>query len=141
MNSRVLFGAIIGLTSGIILGLFLKFVQHFSGIKVYTLLLNVDFIPIIGTVQWSELTEFSFHLCVSILLGVIYILIPKTKTRPFITSFILTLPTIPLFYQLIHLSIKEIVDLAHVTAFLWWTIGHLFFAISMAVLYIVFHKK
>ena len=40
---------IIGLISGALLGLFLKWMQAITEIKVYTLLLNVDFIPIFAS--------------------------------------------------------------------------------------------
>ncbi|MBM6618604.1 hypothetical protein [Bacillus suaedaesalsae] len=134
-------GASSGVIGGVILGFFLKVVQTFTGIKVYTLLLNVDFLPILGRVIWSEFVEFFFHLCISFLLGMIYSFIPKTKTHPYITSFIITIPTIPLFYVLIHLSIKETVSITDLTGFLLWTIGHILFAFSLAASYQYLTKK
>ena len=41
----------IGIFSGILLGLLMKFIQSVTNVKVYTLLLNVDFIPIFGKVK------------------------------------------------------------------------------------------
>ena len=53
---KLLKGLWIGFWSGLILGLLLKWIQSVTGEQVYTLLLNVDFIPLIGDVQWSEIT-------------------------------------------------------------------------------------
>ncbi|MFE6075433.1 hypothetical protein ACFVQB_13260 [Paenibacillus sp. NPDC057886] len=37
-------GVLTGLTSGLVLGFFLKAIQTYTGEKVYTLLLNIDFV-------------------------------------------------------------------------------------------------
>lgn len=58
-----------GLFAGIILGLFLKLVQSLTGLKVYTLLLNVDYIPILKNYKFSEINEFFLHLVISMALG------------------------------------------------------------------------
>lgn len=60
---------ITGILSGIVLGVFLKVVESFTGIKVYTLLLNVDYIPIIQGFKLHELIEFALHLVISIALA------------------------------------------------------------------------
>lgn len=58
-----------GFWSGIILGFFLKALQGLTDIKVYTLLLNVDFIAYIGDIIWPEWIQFLFHLLVSLAIG------------------------------------------------------------------------
>lgn len=64
-------GSFAGLLAGILLGLFLKFVESATGLKVYTLLLNVDYIPILKDIKVSEIIEFLLHLIVSVVLGVL----------------------------------------------------------------------
>ena len=59
-------GSFAGFISGLFLGLFLKVIQHQFGIKVYTLLLNVDYIPVLKEIKFPEIIEFSFHLLISI---------------------------------------------------------------------------
>ncbi|MBT2641584.1 hypothetical protein J7I80_05055 [Bacillus sp. ISL-41] len=58
-----------GLTSGIVLGLFLKITQSITSLKVYTLLLNVDYIPFLKDIKLSEVVEFGLHMVISIMLA------------------------------------------------------------------------
>lgn len=60
-----------GLLSGIALGLFLKFIQSVTNLKVYTLLLNVDYIPFIKQIKLPEIVEFGLHMVISIILAVV----------------------------------------------------------------------
>lgn len=55
-----------GLIGGLFLTFLLKFIQLFTNLKVYTLLLNVDYIPYINGFNFSEPIEVVFHLIVSI---------------------------------------------------------------------------
>ncbi len=68
-------GISIGMLSGIILGLCLKWIEWLTGKQVYTLLLNVDFIPIIGPIQWPEWVEFVFHLLIAVAIGIVFVYI------------------------------------------------------------------
>ena len=70
-------GSFAGLISGLFLGLFLKVIQHQFGIGVYTLLLNVDYIPVLKEIKFPEIIEFSFHLLISIVLGPILLYVVK----------------------------------------------------------------
>lgn len=58
----------IGTVSGALLAILLKAAEALTGKKVYTLLLNVDYIPILKDYQFTELTEVSFHLLISIII-------------------------------------------------------------------------
>ncbi|MCM3093311.1 MULTISPECIES: hypothetical protein [unclassified Cytobacillus] len=59
-----------GLLSGLFLALFLKMIELSTGVKVYTLLLNVDYFPILKNYHFPESIEFVFHLIISVLLAV-----------------------------------------------------------------------
>ncbi|WP_338553625.1 hypothetical protein [Paenibacillus sp. KS-LC4] len=59
-----------GVGAGLLLGLFMKAVQQLTGQPVYTLLLNVDYIPLLKELALSELGEFALHLVVSALVGI-----------------------------------------------------------------------
>ncbi|MEH6882539.1 hypothetical protein V7Z92_01165, partial [Priestia megaterium] len=94
-------GISIGMLSGIILGLCLKWIEWLTGKQVYTLLLNVDFIPIIGPIQWPEWVEFVFHLLIAVAIGIVFVYIVgklnnMSIRKIVLCSFLLTLPTIPL---------------------------------------------
>ncbi|MDQ7863425.1 hypothetical protein RCO48_27555 [Peribacillus frigoritolerans] len=63
MNGRTFHKVtLIGLINGLLLGWIMKWVEMLSGKQVYKLLLNVDFLPLIGAVSWSEESLFFFHL-------------------------------------------------------------------------------
>lgn len=132
-------GAAIGILSGFVLGLFLKWVESFSSIKVYTLLLNIDFIPVLGDYIWPEWVEFFFHLIISVLIGIIFIiLLSKTNNtfkRRMVYSFFLTFPTIFLYFPLSILAIKDVPSISNMAAFSWWSAGHLLYFISIPFFY------
>jgi len=69
-----------GIVSGILLTIILKLIESLTLYKVYTLLLNVDYIPILNQYEFPELIEVGFHLIVSIVLSIcLYLLIIKTN--------------------------------------------------------------
>ncbi|MFC7784519.1 MULTISPECIES: hypothetical protein [unclassified Rossellomorea] len=132
-------GTIIGLVSGTLLGLFLKWMQVITGIKVYTLLLNVDFIPGFGEKDFPEWMEFLFHLVISCVIGVVFVnMIERlnvTVKGYWILSFVLTAPTVFLYFPLSHLAIKDVPGLLYGEAIILWTVGHLLYALSLPPLY------
>lgn len=58
-----------GTIAGVALGLLLKLAQHATGHQVYTLLLNVDYIPVLGSLHLTEFWEFTLHLIVAVALA------------------------------------------------------------------------
>lgn len=47
----------------------MKFIQSITSLKVYTLLLNVDYIPFLKELKLSEVVEFGLHMLISIMLA------------------------------------------------------------------------
>lgn len=68
-----------GIAAGILLGLFLKIIEHITSLGVYTLLLNVDYVPLLKELKLSELVEFALHLAISILLSIALAIFLKQK--------------------------------------------------------------
>ncbi|MGM0827031.1 MAG: hypothetical protein ACQEU4_02300 [Bacillota bacterium] len=132
-------GTIIGLVSGTLLGLFLKWMQVLTGIKVYVLLLNVDFIPVFGEEDLPEWMEFLFHLVISCVIGVVFVYMMErqnvTGKGSWILSLVLTVPTVFLYFPLSHLAIKDVPGLMYTKAIILWTAGHLLYALSLPPLY------
>ncbi|EHB62807.1 hypothetical protein [Paenibacillus lactis] len=60
-----------GLAAGSLLGIYLKFIEHFTSFNVYTLLLNVDYIPGLNRLELPEWVEFLLHLAISVLLSAV----------------------------------------------------------------------
>ncbi|MDX5474948.1 MAG: hypothetical protein LPK00_05360 [Bacillaceae bacterium] len=133
-------GALTGLISGILMGLLMKLFQILFQKEVYTLLLNIDFIPYIGTITFSETVEFIFHLLIALIIGIVFVFIAEiyklvTLSKLFLLSFILTFPTVFLYFPLTILAIKETPDVADYLALTLWTIAHLFFALFIPIFY------
>ncbi|WP_211654534.1 hypothetical protein [Planococcus alpniumensis] len=143
---KILKGLWIGFWSGLILGLLLKWMQAVTGVRNYELLLNVDFIPLVNQVNWSELTEFVFHLIISLVIGIVYVYIAKRRRYTFgqltIISLVLTLPTYILFFPLSMLAVEADVPApTDMGAFLYWILAHLTYALLLPILYKMFERK
>lgn len=143
---KVLKGLWIGFWSGLILGLLLKWMQAVTGVRNYELLLNVDFIPLVNQVNWSELTEFVLHLIISLVIGIVYVYIAKHRRYTFgqltIISLLLTLPTYILFFPLAMLAVEaDVPEPTDMGAFLYWILAHLTYALLLPILYKTFERK
>lgn len=131
----------LGVVSGILLGLLLKLIESITTVRVYTLLLNIDFIPIIGGIAWGETVEFIFHVLVSIVIAFVFVYlvirlrIEKSFSKLLFLSFILCLPTFGLYFLLSSLAIKEVPAWNNWLAFTYWSVAHLFYVWVLPVLY------
>lgn len=140
MNGKVKLGLLAGTISGISLGLILKGIEALTGDLVYTLLLNIDFVPIMGSINWPEIIEFGFHLIISLLIGVVYSIgctryFPRRKKAQAVLAYALTLPTVFLYFPLTYLAIKQTPDLMDLSAIGYWTIGHAIYAVILFAVY------
>ncbi|MBM7621741.1 hypothetical protein JOC95_003649 [Bacillus tianshenii] len=132
-------GALTGFLSGSIMGLAMKFLEAISSKKVYVLLLNVDFIPYIDSRDLPELAEFSLHVLMAILIGIIFAWLMErnadSKNSPYFWSFLLTLPTVFLYFPLTILATKDTPAVNDPISFSLWTVGHILFAILLPIFY------
>jgi hypothetical protein len=107
--------------------LFLKLVQSITSIKVYTLLLNVDYIPILKDLKLSEVVEFGLHMVISIVLAMVinlYIL-KKGLVKEEIHRFLIRVSLIVglLLFPTTLLS-ERTPPITSGYAFLYWMAGH-----------------
>jgi uncharacterized membrane protein YagU involved in acid resistance len=140
---KIVQGVVSGLISGTILGLFLKLIETITELQVYTLLLNIDFIYVRFI---PEILEFIIHLAVSVIIGIIFVfliyLFKLVQIRQqVLLSLLLTVPTVFLYFPLTILSIKETPDVFDFTAILWWTLGHLLYALTLPIPQRFFKKQ
>ncbi|RSD29053.1 hypothetical protein [Mesobacillus subterraneus] len=112
-----------GVVAGIFLGLFLKAVEYITGLKVYTLLLNVDYIAILKDYAFPEFVEFVFHLVISVLLSLVtyYYLLKRTSKMRLVIN--LSLLVGFLLYPTTMLSDRT-PEINSTYAFLFWMLGH-----------------
>lgn len=134
----------IGIATSFVLGFFLKMIENLTNLKVYTLLLNIDFIPILGEIDFPEWIEFSFHMIISIILAFIFnYLILKNKWNWQGILFYVSLSNmlVGLLIYPITLFSERTPPLLSIFPLNFWLIGHLIYGISMSLLFIFIQNK
>jgi hypothetical protein len=134
-------GALTGLCSGVLMGLFMKVLEMVSDRKIYVLLLNVDFIPGIIDQNFSELTEFSLHLIVAAVIGIVFGWLVEqfnlfSKKKQLFLSMAMTFPALLLYFPLTYLAAQETPALKDGLAIMLWSVGHLVFALLLPLFYV-----
>ncbi|OMC90224.1 hypothetical protein BK137_13850 [Viridibacillus arenosi] len=135
---------IAGTIAGLFLGYLFKYVEVTYNIRVYTLLLNVDFMPIFGNYHYPETVEFLLHLLISIGLSIVmvYIIyIKKYIKRHQLIVVILVSIFIALVYFPMTVLSNRTPAITSVEALVVWIVGHLLFGIVSASLYLILFKN
>ncbi|GGC74407.1 hypothetical protein GCM10007216_01260 [Thalassobacillus devorans] len=133
-------GLWVGTTAGLAIGIFLWIVEKATGIKVYTLLMNVDFIPWIGKIAWPFYVEWLFHLIISWGIGMIFVYLLRNSmidSHSHQWSLALTLATLAglTYFPLTALAIKETPAIDSISAIFFWSAGHGLYAVVMKLTY------
>ncbi|MCG3087882.1 hypothetical protein [Sporosarcina cyprini] len=125
----------IGIVAGLVLSLFFKWIEQATGHKVYTLLLNVDYIPVFRNYTYSEPVEVLFHLIVSIVLVfVLQFVIEKRNIKQIIGFCTLVNFLIgALIYPTTGLSMRT-PPIDSVAAIVYWLIGHIVYGLVLGIL-------
>ena len=125
----------IGIVSGVVLSVFFKWIEQATGHKVYTLLLNVDYIPVFRNYTYPEPVEVIFHLIVSI--GLVFILqfvIEKRNIKQIIGFCALASLLIGvLIYPTTVLSMRT-PPIDSMAAIVYWLIGHIVYGLLLGIL-------
>lgn len=129
-------GVLVGTIAGILLGLVLWQMEQWTTMKVYTLLMNVDFIPIIGGIAWPNWVEWLFHLSVSIIIGVTYITLVQSQSAGshsarWAIALLLSILAALTYFPLTDLAIKETPSMFDLRAITLWGIAHIFYGITL----------
>ncbi|MBY0163765.1 hypothetical protein [Paenibacillus lautus] len=123
-----------GIAAGILLGLFLKIIEHITSLEVYTLLLNIDYVPVLKELKLSELVEFALHLVISVLLSIALAIFLKQKKwsrgRSLSWVSLVCLTVGLLLYPTTVLSDRT-PELSDPAALLFWLAGHLLYGIAL----------
>ncbi|WP_077298185.1 hypothetical protein [Virgibacillus pantothenticus] len=125
---RLLQLKIIGVISGLGLGSFLKLMEQMTSKQVYTLLLNVDYIPVLNSWCLNEFSEFMLHILVSIILvPSIYYSLKQIGQRQSIYTYMLISSLIGAILYVTTSFSTRTPALYDEAAFLLWILGHLLF--------------
>ncbi|WHX42795.1 hypothetical protein QNH36_11960 [Mesobacillus sp. AQ2] len=132
-------GSFAGLLAGNLLGLFLNLVESVTGLKVYILLLNVDYIPFLKDIKVSEIIEFLLHLIVSMVLGVllhIYLIKKDFPIKQKVRFVVKVSLLIGLFLYPTTMLSDRTPEISSAYSFLFWMVGHGLYGVALGKLLI-----
>lgn len=141
ITSKGLFNAVLyGLYTGIFLTFFFKIAQQVTSLKVYTLLLNVDYIPILNSYAFPEFIEIIFHIIISIALSVcLYMflikIIVRTQKQIIVLSIVICSLIGVALYPTTALSTRT-PDITSISSFAIWLFGHAIYGYLLGFLLI-----
>lgn len=129
----------LGTATGLVLGLLLWTVEAVTSVKVYTLLLNIDFIPILGSIAWPIWMEWFFHLVMAWAIALVYLGWIALKTNGessarWATSLLISVMAGSAYFPLTELAIKKTPPLDDVIAITYWLGAHLIYGASLVIL-------
>lgn len=123
-----------GVFAGVLLGAFLWVVEELSGRRVYTLLMNVDYIPVVNAVTYPAPIEFLFHLIVSTILATVLLWLIR-KLRMLGTRIIVWLVTVNVLVGVLIWPVTSFSDRTPPpddwTALAWWLVGHALYGAAL----------
>ncbi|MFJ7747233.1 hypothetical protein [Peribacillus sp. NPDC097295] len=124
---------LLGLFNGVSLGFITKWFEELSGIGVYHLLLNVDFIPLVGGVPWNEAWLFSFHLFISLFItwSYVYMVRKRKIVRRLSFALLFIIPAVLLYFPLSFLSKTGVPLPFDLFAFSLWAFSHFVYALFL----------
>lgn len=132
----------IGVVSGFTLGGFLGIIQQLTHKKVYTLLVNIDYIPVAQDWEVGPVMDFSFHLIVSIaVVFVLYFVFKKLNLHRKITIYIFANVVIgSLLFSVTALS-ERTPAVTDAVAFSYWVVGHAIYGASVGMMINLMSQK
>lgn len=134
---KVIIVIVAGIASGLFLGLFLKVVEHITTLKVYTLLLNIDYIPVLKDMDFTEAGEFGLHLIISIVLSIIiqFYLMRKDWSSAGKVKFVLGVSLVVglLLYPTTLLSDRT-PSITSASSFLFWMLAHGLYGVVLGIM-------
>ncbi|MCY8231249.1 hypothetical protein [Priestia endophytica] len=127
-----------GIISGIIMSVFLKGIEELTHLRVYTLLLNVDYIPLLKRVTSNEPLELILHLIVAVIVSVVWFVVLRkinlTKKKSRIATIMMAMCIGLLLYPSTIMS-ERTPSFSSLPSLGFWLLGHLIFGILLSLFY------
>ncbi|GEN89859.1 MULTISPECIES: hypothetical protein [Oceanobacillus] len=121
-----------GILSGFVLGGFLYVFQQWTAIPVYTLLMNVDYFPVLGSMYLPDWIEFSLHLLVSTsVVWVLYLLLKMKKLEQRLALYLLCNGVIGLIIFPTTILSDRTPEIDNIWAWIIWLSGHMVYGFSV----------
>ncbi|MFD1416468.1 hypothetical protein [Oceanobacillus jeddahense] len=123
---------IVGIVSGFVLGGFLYIFQHWTAIPVYTLLMNVDYFPVLSGMDLPNWLEFSFHLAVSVaVVWILYLVLKKKNLEQRLMPYVFCNTVIGLLIFPTTMLSDRTPEIGSTGAWIIWLTGHMVYGISV----------
>ncbi len=130
--------AVYGLIGGLILTFLFKWLESAKGEKVYTFLLNVDYIPVIGDIAFPEWIEVIFHLIISVAVAngfyLMYQLRPSWKKNALVICTVVSVIIGIALFPTTALS-ERTPEITDGLSLLYWLLGHALFGAVLGVFF------
>ncbi|SIS47700.1 hypothetical protein SAMN05421687_105135 [Salimicrobium flavidum] len=129
-------GMWIGTIAGAALGAFLYGIEKLTGLSVYTLLINVDFIPVVRHAMGNPFLELLLHFVVSWTIGVVFVYLldrwnkQKSPFR-FALSAFLSLVAAATYVPLTILAVQPTPAVTDIQAVSYWLAGHAIYGLFL----------
>ena len=137
MVRKIFHTFVYSLIAGVFLGFFMKWMQDVTGYKVYTLLMNVDYIPILKEYIFPAWVEFMFRLIIAVMLAyvILWIAWKKHYTRKRLIRFTIVVNSIIAIalYPTTALS-ERTPALFSFPSFGLWLVAHIAYGIVLGAL-------
>ncbi|SER86466.1 hypothetical protein SAMN04487944_111106 [Gracilibacillus ureilyticus] len=102
-------------------------------VKVYTLLMNVDFLPFFEGRVFPPILEWIFHLLIAWIIAFFYLVLlkPKYKIRKSLLACLLSFIAAMSYFPLTVLAKKETPAVDNATAVIFWFSGHAIYGLVL----------
>lgn len=141
IGNRLINWFIFGTIAGTLLACFFYWIERGLEIKLYTFLLNIDFLPLPDTIIYSVPVQFVMHLFISVILIAIIDILYERFSHPFLLSVIINAIMSFTFFPLYQMAISKPFFPPFFFPFTLWIIGHILYALLIGYLVSYIHKK
>ncbi|MDM5316688.1 hypothetical protein QUF49_11835 [Fictibacillus sp. b24] len=140
-GKRIISWIFYGTVAGILLACFFYITELFFKIKLYTFLLNIDFLPLPDYIIFNEPLQFVLHIFIAIALIACVDLICVVFNHPYLLSLFINIIMSLTFFPLYYIAVSKPFQPPLTMPFFLWLIGHILFAILIGFFVNQMHKK
>jgi hypothetical protein len=141
IGNRFLLGTLFGTIAGSLLACFFYAIENVTKIRLYSFLVNIDFLPLPSTIINSPSIQFILHIIIAILLVVFADKLCSYYNHPYRISFLSNVLLSFSFFPLYRLAVIKPFTSPLFIPFALWFVGHLIFAVIVGYFVSLMHKK
>ncbi len=141
IGKRIISWIFYGTIAGILLACFFYIPETIFELKLYTFLLNIDFIPLPDYIIFNKSLQFILHIFIAIGLIAIVDLLCDVYNRPYLLSLVINVIMSFTFFPLYDMAVSKPFQPPLTMPFVLWLIGHILFAFLIGFFVSHIHKK